>query len=396
MMPAARGSSSKYHGGAVSRPSPRNGVGIGDETEPLLRAIAAFGLTDTPALFPEPLPDDRFETLLSACARHRILGLLGAVAESGALPLAPEQRRELDRLLQAWLGHDLRLERLVLEAHEALSEAGIDHRVLKGVALAHLAYPDPSWRVFGDADLLIAASGFDTAVQLLEVRSAAQREFPELRPGFDARFGKEALLRTESGLELDLHRTFLEGPLGVTIELADLYESPTRFDLAGRALAALPAPQQLIHAAYAAVAGDSVPRLSTLRDVAQIAVELDPDRERVLELAGQWRGRAALAEGLVAAWDVLAPANRPELVEWARSYRASPFERLLLASQRGRARAYTRHAAAVLVVPGVTGRLAYLRAIVWPQPAYLARRGYSRRRFAGRAIDSLREAVRSR
>ena len=43
----------------------------------------------------------------------------------------------------------------MLDATSALDEAGIASRVLKGVALSHTAYDDPSERVFGDVDLLV-------------------------------------------------------------------------------------------------------------------------------------------------------------------------------------------------------------------------------------------------
>jgi hypothetical protein len=273
----------------------------------------------------------------------------------------------------------LRVEALLLEVASALDTAGVEHRVLKGVALAHTTYPDPAWRVFGDVDVLVRPHAFTTAVELLGTKLHLERKIPELRRGFDARFGKEALLRAEGRPELDLHRTFVEGALGLTIHLPDLFAPGRDFVLGGRRLTALPAPQQLLHAAYTAVVGDRPPRLSALRDVLQVLQEEQPAADETLELARRWRCQAVLARGISSAWKTLAPRHdAPPLIRWAQSYRPAPMERLLAASHVGPARAYTRHAAALLVVPGLDARLAYLRAIAWPQRRYLAARGLPR------------------
>jgi hypothetical protein len=300
----------------------------------------------------------------------------------------------LEQLLASWLAHALRIERLLLDALGCLAAANIDARVLKGVALAHTVYSEPSWRIYADADLLVSSDDFDSAVRVLEGGRALERDVPELRQGFDRRFGKEALLRTADGLELDLHRTFVEGALGLTVRLPDLFATPQRFQLGGRCVATLPPAQQLLLAAHTAVLGDWPPRFSALRDVVQVLTTLSPAHSQVLELAERWRARAVLARALTYAWEVLTPASRPSLIGWARSYRPDRLERVLLASHLGPTRAYTRHAAALLVVPGLAGRLAYLSAIAWPQRAYLEARGFGRLRFLGRAAERLRSQAR--
>ena len=49
----------------------------------------------------------------------------------------------------------LRLERVALDVTADLAAAGIETRLLKGAATARLDYDDPSWRSFGDVDLLV-------------------------------------------------------------------------------------------------------------------------------------------------------------------------------------------------------------------------------------------------
>ena len=307
----------------------------------------------------------------------------------GALPVTAGQHDRIEELLEAWLAHALRVERLLLDAAAALDAAGLEHRVLKGVALAHLAYPDPAWRVFGDLDLLVPGALLTEAVRVLEPALGLSRVEAELRPGFDDRFGKEALLQAPGGPELDLHRTFAQGALGLTIDVDDLFLPGQPFTLGGHRLQALPPSQQLIHAAYAAVMGDSPPRLAAVRDVAQILLTLDPPMDEVLRFAHRWRAEAVLAGGITMAWDLLAPAATPPLVDWAGSYRPSRVDRLLLASQTGPGRGSTRHLAALLVIPGLSDRVAYLRAVAWPHADYLRSRGLDRRDHLRRAVGRL-------
>ena len=347
---------------------------------PRVEEISAFG----------PLADDEFAGLIWQCEQDRLLGLLGAAVRADAVRVTRPQRDRLDQLLQAWLAHALRVERLLLHAADALDAERLEHRVLKGTALAHLAYPDPAWRVFGDLDLLVPGASLTQAVRVLEPTLGRSRAEAELRPGFDDRFGKEALLQASDGPELDLHRTFAQGALGLTIELGDLFLPGQPFTLGGRRLQALPPSQQLIHASYAAVMGDWPPRLASVRDVAQILLTLDPPHDEVLRFAHRWRAQGILARGLTMAWELLAPAATPPLVDWAAAYRPSRIDRLLLASQTGPGRGTTRHLAALLVIPGLSDRVAYVRAVAWPQPDYLRSRGLDRRDHLRRAVGRLR------
>jgi hypothetical protein len=139
------------------------------------------------------------------------------------------------------------------------------------------------------------------------------------------------------------------------------------------------------------VLGDWPPRLGALRDLVQILLVLNPSPAEVLDLARRWRAQLVLARALAGAWEWLAPERRGLIVDWAQAYHPRPLERVLLASHVGPARAFTRHAAALLVAPGMSARLAYLQAIAWPEQTYLERRGFTRREFAGRALARLRQ-----
>jgi hypothetical protein len=360
------------------------------ETARLLAACAAYGVPTSLQLPREPLSDEAFTALLHGVEHHRLVGFLGAAARDGAVAFEDEQRAALEEVLEGWLAHALRVEALLLAVADVLEREDVSYRVLKGVALANSVYADPALRVFGDVDVLVPSADFGRTARVLESDLGARRALPELRPGFDDRFGREAMLRSASGLELDIHRTFVDGGYGLTVDLDDLFTPPRCFSLGTREMPTLPAPQQFLNACYSAALADWPPRLASQRDVVQL-LEVDaPSSEDVLDLARRWRAEAVVARAVCGASEALDPRFTHPLLAWARDFRPSSVDRLLLASYRGPARGFTAHGAALLVVPGITGKLAYLRAIALPQAAYLEQRGVSRGGFLRRAISRLR------
>jgi putative nucleotidyltransferase-like protein len=357
----------------------------------LLAACAAYGLASSHRFPSGPLSAAEFSILLASAEHHRLVGFLGAAVRDGALAVDADQRAALEEVLEGWLAHSLRVEALLLAAAEQLETAGVSYRVFKGVAVANTVYAEPSLRVFADVDVLVPSVDFGRAAQVLESALGADRALPELRPGFDARFGREAMLRSDNGLELDIHRTFVDGAFGLTVELDDLFASPRTFALGRRDVPTLPPARQLLSSCYAAALGDWPSRLASQRDVVQLLNVQTLSTEDVLELAHSWRAEAVVARALCAAWEELVPRFTPPLVDWARSFRPTPLDRLLLASYRGPARGFTSKAAAVLVIPGITDKLAYLRAMALPQRVYLEQRGLSPGGHLGRALARVRQ-----
>jgi hypothetical protein len=333
-------------------------------------AVAAYGLPSEHTFPDRPLAADEFAALLATCQHEGVLGFLGAAVRDSALDVGPEHHDALERELRRWSAHAVRVEQLALRAMSELAAVGIAARVLKGVALAHTTYPQREQRVFGDVDLLVPSPDFTRAAEVLSASLHGRHDMPELRPGFDDRFGDEVMLRVES-LELDLHRTFVEGAFGLTVDLDDLFAPPYRFALGGYELEALPMPQRLLHACYAAALGGWPPRLVSLRDVAEIVLRERPNLVDVLLMAKRWRCEAVVARAVATAWHELAITTSPPIVDWADAYAPNRMERLLLASHEGPARAFTRHLAAIIVLPNLADRFRYARAIAVPQASYL-------------------------
>jgi hypothetical protein len=343
-------------------------------------AIAAYGLPTEHTL--DAVTDD-FAALVQECEHERLTGLLGRAVRAGDVDVTVDERDQLEHVFRGWLTHALRVERLLLDTTRVLDRAGIESRVLKGVALSHTAYPDPADRVFGDVDLLVPGHRLHESAAVLADHFEVVRVQPELRRGFDDRFGKEVMLRV-GAVELDVHRTFVEGAFGMTVGLDDLFAPPYRFPIAGCDLDALPQPQRLLHACYAAAFGDWPPRLMSLRDVAQLVLRERPQVLDVLMMARAWRAEAVVARALTTAWTTLAITMQPPVVEWAFRYEPTRLDRLLLGAHEGPARAFTRHAAALVVLPSARDRLDYLHAIAMPQREYLQARGMSLTSHLGR------------
>ena len=353
-------------------------------------SIARHGLPgDPPASGIGPLHDDEFSRLLLECEHHRLLGLLGAAVRAEVVLVTPGQHEDLERLLQAWLAHALRVERLLLDATRALDAAGLEHRVLKGAALAHLAYPDPAWRVFGDLDLLVPAARLHEAATLLGRRSTSSGSSPSCGQGSTTASARRPCSQERAARAGPPSHVRGGGPGAHHPPSGPLRPGATRHPGGdGSSRPRLP-PDFFLHAAFSAVVGDWPPRLGSVRDVAQVLLVQEPDRDTVLAFARRWRAEPLLARALTTAWDLLEPEAVPPLVDWARARRTSRRERWLLAAHLGPGRASSRRLAGLAVLRGLSSRVAYLHAVAWPSRAYLERRGLRRRDHVCRGLSRL-------
>jgi len=339
------------------------------ETRTLLAAVATYGLLGSMHVLPEsPLTDAEFDGLLRGSVSQRLTGALVGSIASDRLPATEAQSHRASEEHFIALCHCLELESALLDVVGALDQEGIDCRVLKGSATAHLDYVDPAQRTFVDVDLLVRGEDFDRATMLMLSRGYS-RLVAEVRPGFDRRFGKGCTLSSTAGYELDLHRTFVTGPFGLTVRLDDLWTDATPWVLAGgRQLHALGREQRLLHACYHAVLGDRTPRIVPQRDIASLILSDDLDEVRVRELAHGWRAEYVVARAINMTWNTLALADDTALTAWARRYQ--PDAR----SEHAFATYYAKHAnyaarswASLRALPNTRTRATFLYSLAFPQ-----------------------------
>ncbi|HET7325920.1 MAG TPA: nucleotidyltransferase family protein [Nocardioidaceae bacterium] len=357
---------------------------------PAARAVAAHGLVGTTLNLPEaPLTDVEFTRLHAATRSQRMTGLFWAAITSGAFPVTSSQRDRAEESHLQSLAAALVLEHLVVNTVGVLEKAAIPVRTLKGVALAHLDYPDPGLRTFGDIDLLVPGDQFDDAVTVITETGAARR-YPQPRPGFDRRFSKGTCLCTPDGLEIDLHRTFTMGPFGARLALHELWARCDEFDLAGVTVQALSVEERLLHAAYHAALGDERPRLVPLRDVAQILLTHDVDMSRLHWLMRASQGEAVVARAVRWAWQELQIADVLGASAWAETYREDQRTLSDLAVYGLGSSYAARSWATVKAIPTLSQRLKFVYAMTMPQRSYLGTRHRSQRDRLRQGIGEIR------
>lgn len=341
--------------------------------------VAACGLRT--AQVATPAGDNEWRELLILVEKERLAGLLVRSIREGELAATPAQVDDAQVVHDRAMRWCLRLERELVRVVDGLSAGSVPTRVLKGVALAHLDYDDPSDRAFRDIDLLVPSELLDSAVHLLDSLGFAPT-YSEPRRGFQSEFGKGRSTAAEGGVEVDVHRTLAMGPYALLIEEANLWEGEERFVIGGRTMAALGPAWRFLHACLHFVLSPNE-RLWIARDVAQLHSSSGFEATRVRSLAANQRLTAVLA-GAISTADGILGTSGP-LSEWAKEATPTAAERRLLRTYGPTAGEAERTMASLTVLRGVRPRLRLIRALSRPDAAFAQSRGVSRRGWALRA-----------
>jgi hypothetical protein len=356
--------------------------------DPLLAAVARHGSVLATGLLAEaPLAPDAWARLLAGARRHRLVGLLASAVQDGALAVLDDQQAELDDVERSTAIHVVQVERLLLSLTAALAAAGVGSLVLKGPALAHGTYAEPSLRPFTDVDVLVRSDDLDEAVTVLAALGI-RRKVPALRPGFDRRFAKSVTCAGPGGLEVDLHRALAAGPLNSVLADDLLFDVAEGFELAGRPLACLDLPGSFLHAAAHLVLGGAEV-LVNVRDLVELEAAPGFDAALVARRATAWQLAAVVAEALVRARSLL--SLPPEwAAELAGLLVVTPGEQAVLeAHPRFGGREDVLTLQTVGRLPTFRAKAAFVAARAWPTTEHLRARGLTRRehlrRLVGRA-----------
>jgi hypothetical protein len=335
--------------------------------------VAAFGLHQKDHEAAVSISPESWPLFLPTLYQQRLTGFAVAAAEAGSITFSSEQAEELlehhrDAMLQV-----LALERHLVTLSAALEDAGVEMVLLKGSALAHTVYPDPSWRPFADLDFLVRGQDFQRAIEVLADRGFT-RALPEPRARFDVRFGKAAELYGQDGLSIDLHRTLVVGPFGLWIDVDELFTGTDPFILGGRTLRRLDDASLFLHACVHASLGWWPPLLMPVRDVAQVASYAEVDWDLVAERTRRWRLATVVRHAVETASDLLG-ASFPEEAMALSAIPSRRRERRALDAyitnkrQRGGTATST-----IRAIPGLPAKIAYARALLFPDRAFLSAR----------------------
>ncbi len=337
----------------------------------LARRVGRFGLAEAPEPRPFSIPDGVWPTFLEKVGHERLSGLAVAASGAGVLVLPERQKEELLERHRENMVWALGLERILLDLADRLDERDIEFVVLKGPSLAHTVYPDPSWRPFGDLDLMVRTLDWRRALTLL-ADLGYRRLLPEPRKGFDERFGKAATHENAAGQQVDLHRTLVLGPFGLWMDPEELLEYRGQFSLGGRSIACLDATGRFVNTCVHATLGLQRPLLHMLRDVVQTMgdrVEWD----RVAEWSRRWHLAPVIRHALVTMSSTFAVACPAEAMDATRS--ATKVERRALEAYTTARRSRGGTAIATLrAIRGFRGKAGYVRALALPEKRFMRER----------------------
>jgi hypothetical protein len=339
----------------------------------LVRRIAATSLPGRSRGPTTKVPPAAWPRLLSRIVQERLSGLAVEAAEQGWLWLDDDQLRELLEQHREAMLWTLRVERMLLVVSRHLEALGVGSVVLKGPALAHTHYPDPSLRAFRDLDLLVPTRQWRAACSALEALGM-RRRLPEPRPGFDERFGKAAVYTGSEGVQVDLHRTLAQGPFGQWMDPEELFGRTTSFALAGRNLRRLDDTALLLHACVHASLGWTPPELLPLRDIAQISTGGEVDWASLEGLAARWRLGAVLVHAFTTTLQALGsvlPTKGRRLMHME----VRPEERRALRAYiTGRRRRGATVRSTLRAIRGPRTKAAYIVALVFPKREFVMAR----------------------
>lgn len=288
----------------------------------VMRACARWTVAGGSAPALGELDDETWVGALHVARLNRLVGVLAAAVAHSDLD-GPRREQAAD-LEAEWAMHTVRAEQAMLKVVEMLDGAGIPVRALKGSAYAHRYWPAPEMRVFGDADVLVPSRYLDDTVRML-LDAGGERILPQVRPGFDRRFGKSVTVRNADRVEIDLHRALVAGPHTFLVPEDDLWVEPSPVSVAGRSVPCFPPEMQLVHAATHAVASRAS-RLGSVLDMAFTGRRAD--LQVAGEIAARWKLRAVVREAGARLSEVLG-TDGGTVIGWAASLRPTAEEERL-------------------------------------------------------------------
>ena len=325
-----------------------------------LRTAARHGLPGAEEVTIEVAPVDT-ERLLARARRDRLAPLLHAAVSEGVVQVPTRTEADLVDLWHEQLVGCVIVESVLVGAANVLDEAGVEWRLSKGSALAHLDYPDPSLRTFGDVDILVHPRSWDAAERALR-SDGWRREVPELAAGFDDAFGKGATLVNADSLEIDLHRRLAVGSFGVRLATESLFTDPAVIEIAGTSVRTPSTSGRLLHACFHAALG-GFREFRAHRDVAQLVLVTAADWRQTVEVAERSQVDTVVARAIRDTWQVLDLDIDHPAVRWARGRRIGRRDAATL-------RIFTQERSfrqqALTAVPDLIGRgaMRYLTALV--------------------------------
>ncbi|MCY7300855.1 MAG: nucleotidyltransferase family protein [Ilumatobacteraceae bacterium] len=336
----------------------------------VLRACVAHGLQTAVEQESARDPLELTPEVISLAAHHKVQGLLWTAIADGAVTGTEATVGQAREATVEALRTCLLSEQTAVLALSALGRAGVEARVLKGVAIAHLDHENAAERMFGDADLLIRRGDYHVALAAL-FDAGFRRSKPPVRSWWEQRFAKAIVLLAPSGGELDLHLTITGGYFGEKIDHDRLWSTSSEsFDLAGVEAHGLDPEGRLLHACCHAVLGGAS-GLRVRRDVAQLVLISNADWEAAVTHAEHDGAEQVLAEAARTTWADLRLDPGCGFARWANELAPDTTQQRAIASYNDESRGgWGPEGRGTLAALGPTDQIRFLAGLAAPsQPS---------------------------
>jgi hypothetical protein len=222
-----------------------------------------------------------------------VFGNLGSEF-SAAMP--PGVRAELATLEKQSRAYAVSRTLVLMDVVSELARQGIPALVLKGPAIAIMAYDDCSRRIFADADLLVRRDDLGRARDILLGRGYAAN----FQPGSENALigGQHALEFSDSRMAVELHWTLLSRHLRFNLNIDHLWDESVWIDCLGSKMRTLASEHHFLYLC-AHGAKHEWALFRWICDIAQLSDRLTrAQAEKVVDLAGKAHARRLLAVGL--------------------------------------------------------------------------------------------------
>jgi hypothetical protein len=266
-------------------------------------ALAGYRLSGCPLALPSnPLDDEAWDALCYHIRHQDLLGCSGRAVAEGALPTTAAQRQAIASLYRKAMISTLQAESNSVAAITVLRDASVKYRAMDGMALAHVAYPDPGWRPF-DSVALLVIDRIEAAAALMDAgwRNDHGGTGPDGNDHTD--------LYGPAGTRLRLHDRLGSGQLEGTVP-ASWFESSLPFIVGGLTVNALTPELLLLRICFDAAFAIRG-RLRACRDICQLLTELSIDVETTRRLSRSCRMEIVVRLALSATSDALALVTPP-------------------------------------------------------------------------------------
>jgi hypothetical protein len=360
---------------------------VGASAEALAR-VRTWGLIP-PSADSVELDPAHAAALLEWCRGEALEGVLWAAIEDGGITVQEPDRAMAAAAHLEMLRATLVVEATAAELTELLASQGIQARLIKGLAAAHLDSPEPAWRRTIDVDLLVARQDFARAADVLAGAGCTRIE-PSLAAWWERRFGRAIVLRAPSEVEVDLHAAVAVGYFGKRLDHDALFALPAApVVLGGVAAAGLHPTARLVATCYAAELG----RGSGLRLRRDLLFQLrhpDCQWEHAVDLARAGDGEAVIARALLGAVVALGIVVDHPALDWAaRVVPSRRARRALELAVRAETSGWSADASSTLLALHPWERVPFLAGVAVPPAEARRQRGRSLTDQARRAWSVL-------